>query len=55
MRALAISVLALAVPFAAVVVRPGWMERDGALLVWLPVLLPAFLLSYHNGWLRNLF
>ena len=29
---------------------PEWLERDGALLVGLPALLPAFLLTYHRGW-----
>ena len=50
MRALAISVLALAIPLTAAVVLPEWFEGDGTLLIWLPVLLPAFLLSYHKGW-----
>ena len=49
-RALAISVLALAIPLTVAVVLPEWFEGDGTLLVWLPVLLPAFLLSYHKGW-----
>lgn len=41
---------AFLVPLVALAVQPEWMEGDGALLVWLPVLLPAFLLAYFNGW-----
>ncbi len=49
-RALVLSVLALAVPLAAGLAVPEWMSRDGALLVWLPAVLPAFLLAYYRGW-----
>lgn len=49
-RALGLSLLALAAPVYASLSAPGWQERDGALLVWIPLLLPAFLLAYHRGW-----
>ncbi len=49
-RAFVLSVVALAVPVAATVYAPAWVEADGALLVWLPPLLPAFLLAYYRGW-----
>ena len=49
-RALALSLAALGVPVPATTLLPEWLERDGALLVWLPVLLPAFLLTYYRGW-----
>jgi diguanylate cyclase (GGDEF)-like protein len=49
-RALAISLLALAVPLTATAVLPSWFESEGMLLAFLPVLLPAFLLSYYKGW-----
>ncbi len=47
--ALVLSLAALAIPVVATTLLPAWLERDGALLVWLPVLLPAFLLTYHRG------
>ncbi len=49
LRALVLSLLSLAIPVLATTLRPEWLERDGALLVWLPALLPAFLLTYHRG------
>jgi diguanylate cyclase (GGDEF)-like protein len=49
LRALALSVIALTIPVLATTLLPGWLERDGALLVWLPALLPAFLLTYYRG------
>ncbi len=49
-HALTISLLALAVPIAATTLASDWVETDGALLVWLPPLLPAFLLAYYRGW-----
>jgi putative two-component system response regulator len=49
-RALLISLAALAVPVLAFSVVPAWLQRNGALLVWLPVLIPAFLLTYYRGW-----
>ena len=50
LRALLASLLALAVPVAATKWAQSWVETDGALLVWLPALLPAFLLAYYRGW-----
>lgn len=47
--ALVLSLAALAIPVVATTLHPAWLERDGALLIWLPVLLPAFLLTYHRG------
>lgn len=49
-RALALSLAALTVPLVASATFPAWVEREGALLIWLPALLPAFLLTYHRGW-----
>jgi diguanylate cyclase (GGDEF)-like protein len=48
-RALALSLVALAIPVVATTTFPEWVDRDGALLIWLPALLPAFLLTYHRG------
>ncbi len=50
MRALAISAGALAIPLLALGTQPGWLQSGGALLVWLPALVPAFLLTYYRGW-----
>ena len=49
-RILVISGATLLLPMVALLLRPEWMETEGALLVWLPALLPAFLLAYFNGW-----
>lgn len=49
-RVLAFSLLALVAPLAATYLAPEWAEGDGALLVWLPALLPPFLLAYYKGW-----
>ena len=49
--ALLISGLCLAVPLVAAVLVPEWMEGDGTLLVWVPGLIPGFLLAYHKGWM----
>lgn len=49
-RALLFSLLTLLVPLAATWWAPEWTEGDGALLVWLPALLPPFLLAYYRGW-----
>lgn len=49
-RALAFSLLTLLVPLAATWWAPEWTEGDGALLIWLPALLPPFLLAYYRGW-----
>jgi len=46
---LVLSLAALAIPVVATTLHPAWLERDGTLLIWLPVLLPAFLLTYHRG------
>lgn len=49
-RVLPLTVAPLAVPVIAMVVSPGWIESEGGLLVWLPAIMPAFLLSYYRGW-----
>ena len=49
MRALVLSLACLGVPLAAAAFIPGWTEQQ-ELLVWLPALVPAFLLSYYRGW-----
>ena len=48
-RALLLSLLALAIPLAATTLAPHWVEGEGALLIWVPALLPPFLLSYYGG------
>lgn len=48
-RALALSLAALTIPILATALVPEWLERDGTLLVWLPALLPAFVLTYYRG------
>lgn len=48
-RALAISVLAFAVPIAAVFEFPTGTSTSYGMLVWLSALIPAFLLSYYRG------
>ncbi len=50
MRALLASLGALALPMLAAWIVPGWLEQNGSLLVWLPALVPAFLLTYYRGW-----
>ncbi len=50
LRALLLSLAALAVPVLASSVFPDSLDRDGALLVWLPALIPAFLLTFYRGW-----
>jgi putative two-component system response regulator len=49
-RALALSLAALAVPLVVWLVLPDFAAGDTGLLVWLTCLIPAFLLSYHRGW-----
>ena len=49
-RALALSLAALALPAVATAFMPSWLEREGALLIWLPAIVPAFLLTYYRGW-----
>ena len=48
-RAVVISVAALAVPFIDTTVFPADQSGAGALL-WLLALVPAFLLAYYRGW-----
>lgn len=48
-RALALSLGALAVPVAAVLVFPGWAQDEQGVLIWLTSLVPAFLLAYYRG------
>jgi diguanylate cyclase (GGDEF)-like protein len=48
-RALAISLAALLVPVAMVVVAPDWASNGLGMLIWLTALIPAFLLSYYRG------
>ncbi len=50
LRALFISLAALAVPVLVSSLVPTWLARDRILLVWIPAFVPAFLLSYHRGW-----
>lgn len=52
-RALFLSVLALAVPVLGVVVFPGWIGDDAGVLLWLTALVPPFLLTYYRGWLGS--
>src|SRR5689334_3296770 len=47
-RALVLSLAALAVPVLAVLLVPGWQEEEGV-LIWLTSLVPAFLLAYYRG------
>ena len=49
-RALLLSVCSLLLPVGAILLAPDWIESEGALLVWLPPILPAFLLAYYKGW-----
>lgn len=49
-RVLVLSGIALLIPLISLFIRPDWVEGEGALLVWLPSLLPAFLLAFFNGW-----
>ena len=50
LRALAISVGALAVPALSSFLAPEWMTGDDGVLVWLTALVPAFLFAYYKGW-----
>ena len=49
-RALAISVVALAIPALASFLAPESMTSDAGALVWLTALVPAFLCAYYKGW-----
>jgi diguanylate cyclase (GGDEF)-like protein len=48
-RALVLSLAALAVPAAAALIFPQWAQDDQGLLIWLTSLVPAFLLAYYRG------
>jgi len=48
-RALVLSLGALVVPVAAVVVFPDWVQDDQGVLLWLTSLVPAFLFAYYRG------
>ena len=48
-RALAISLVALAVAGLAAIVWPSSLEELAG-LVWLLALIPAFLFAYYRGW-----
>ena len=50
LRALVISVVALAVPALSSFLTPEWMTGDDGALVWLTALVPAFLFAYYKGW-----
>lgn len=45
-----LSLLALAIPVLVSVLAPDWASRDAGVFVWLPVLIPPFLLGYYRGW-----
>lgn len=49
-RALGLSLLALAVPVLGAVLAPTWMAEEASVLLWLSALIPPFLLTYHRGW-----
>ena len=46
LRALVISVAAMAIPLLSGFVDPDWMTSRAGELVWLTALVPAFLLAY---------
>ena len=48
-RALILSVGALAVPVVVVLAFPDWAQDDQGVLIWLSSLVPAFLLAYYRG------
>ena len=49
LRALAISLGAMAIPVLGTFLLPGWVEEDQGVLIWLTSLVPAFLLAYYRG------
>jgi diguanylate cyclase (GGDEF)-like protein len=49
-RALVLSAGALAIPLAAQWFAPGLAGDEIGVLLWLPSLVPAFLLTYYRGW-----
>ncbi len=50
LRALGLSVLALAAPAFGSVLAPDWIGEDSGVLLWLTALVPPFLLTYYRGW-----
>ncbi|MEX2526933.1 MAG: diguanylate cyclase [Gemmatimonadota bacterium] len=50
LRALILSLGALAIPVAAAFLFPGQVLEDSGPLIWLTALVPAFLLTYYRGW-----
>jgi diguanylate cyclase (GGDEF)-like protein len=49
-RALALSAAALAIPLLSQWYEPELATDQLGILLWLPVLVPAFLLTYYRGW-----
>ncbi len=49
LRALLVSLGAMAVPVLATFFLPGWTEGDQGVLIWLTSLVPAFMLAYYRG------
>jgi putative two-component system response regulator len=49
-KALLLSLLSLSVPVVSSALFPGWTSGDAGVLLWLPALVPGFLLSYYRGW-----
>ncbi|MDX1493189.1 MAG: response regulator [Longimicrobiales bacterium] len=50
-RALALALLCLVAPLVVVLLDADWTaSQAGALLIWIPALLPPFLLAFHRGW-----
>lgn len=49
LRALVLSLAALAVPVAAVFAFPQEVQEDQGMMVWMTSLVPAFLLAYYRG------
>jgi diguanylate cyclase (GGDEF)-like protein len=49
-RALVLSAAALALPLASQWFAPGLASEEIGVLLWLPALVPAFLLTYYRGW-----
>jgi len=48
-KALLLSLAALAIPVVSGVLLPGLAGEEYGLLIWLPALVPAFLLTYYRG------
>ena len=49
-RALLLSAAALAVPLVSEWYAPELVDQQVGILLWLPSLVPAFLLTYYRGW-----